>query len=157
MRLVERLKTRREFADLRVSPLLIASKAVCLALRRTPSSTRSGTNRLSRSCSRVRSISDRHRDAARLIVPNIKGAESLSLTELAAALTDVVATARARRAQPTDMAGGTFTITNIGVFGVDAGSPILHRRSRASCALARSLGGRGWSATELTSGSNRVG
>jgi 2-oxoisovalerate dehydrogenase E2 component (dihydrolipoyl transacylase) len=61
-----------------------------------------------------------------LLVPNIKGAESLTLAELAAALQEVVAAAREGKTQPADMAGGTFTITNIGVFGVDAGTPILN-------------------------------
>jgi 2-oxoisovalerate dehydrogenase E2 component (dihydrolipoyl transacylase) len=127
MRLVERLKTRREFADLRVSPLLIACKAVCLALRRTPE-LNSFWDEPAQQIVLKSSVNLGIATATPrgLIVPNIKGAESLSLTELAAALTDVVATAREGRAQPTDMAGGTFTITNIGVFGVDAGSPILN-------------------------------
>jgi pyruvate dehydrogenase E2 component (dihydrolipoamide acetyltransferase) len=60
-----------------------------------------------------------------LIVPNIKDAHTLSLPELARALTDLAATARAGRSQPADQAGGTITITNVGVFGVDTGTPIL--------------------------------
>ena len=157
MRLVDRLKARHEFADLRVSPLLIAAKAVCLALGRTPE-LNSFWDEPAQQIVLKSSINLGIATATPrgLIVPNIKGAESLSLAELAAALTEVVARAREGKAQPADMAGGTFTITNIGVFGVDAG-PILNPGSRASCALARSPGGRGWSATELTSGSNRVG
>jgi len=61
-----------------------------------------------------------------LIVPNIKGAHRLSLAELAAGLTDLTETARAGRTAPSEMAGGTFTITNVGVFGVDTGTPILN-------------------------------
>ena len=60
------------------------------------------------------------------MVPNVKGAESLSLDELARAINSIVATAREGKTQPADSAGGTFTITNIGVFGVDAGTPILN-------------------------------
>ena len=127
MRLVERLKIRREFADLRVSPLLIASKAVRPALRRTPE-LNSFWDEPAQQIVLKSSINLGIATATPrgLIVPNIKGAESLSFTELAAALTDVVATAREGKAQPAHMAGGTFTITNIGVFGVNAGSPILN-------------------------------
>jgi pyruvate dehydrogenase E2 component (dihydrolipoamide acetyltransferase) len=60
------------------------------------------------------------------VVPNVKDADTLRLAELAGALDDLVATARAGRTQPADMSGGTFTITNVGVFGVDAGTPILN-------------------------------
>jgi 2-oxoisovalerate dehydrogenase E2 component (dihydrolipoyl transacylase) len=61
-----------------------------------------------------------------LVVPNIKDAERLSLRELAEALTELTTTARAGRTQPAEMSGGTFTITNVGVFGVDAGTPIIN-------------------------------
>src|SRR3954454_21145439 len=61
-----------------------------------------------------------------LIVPNIKDADRLSLLELAEAMTTLGATARAGKTPPADMAGGTFTITNVGVFGVDTGTPILN-------------------------------
>ncbi|MDQ2795885.1 MAG: 2-oxo acid dehydrogenase subunit E2, partial [Actinomycetota bacterium] len=61
-----------------------------------------------------------------LIVPNIKDAERLSLHELATAISTLVDTARAGRTTPADMNGGTFTITNVGVFGVDTGTPILN-------------------------------
>ena len=127
VQLVERLKTRREFADLRVSPLLITAKAVCLALGRTPELNSfwddSAQHIVLKSSINLGIAAATSRG---LIVPNIKAAESLSLAELAAALQQVVTTAREGKAQPADMAGGTFTITNIGVFGVDAGSPILN-------------------------------
>ena len=61
-----------------------------------------------------------------LIVPTIRDADTLSLRELAAALHELAATARAGRTTPADLAGGTFTITNVGVFGVDSGTPILN-------------------------------
>ena len=60
-----------------------------------------------------------------LIVPNIKDAGRLSLRELADAMTALVQTAKAGKTSPADMSGGTFTITNVGVFGVDTGTPIL--------------------------------
>jgi pyruvate dehydrogenase E2 component (dihydrolipoamide acetyltransferase) len=45
---------------------------------------------------------------------------------MAAALGELTRTAREGRTQPAEMSGGTFTITNVGVFGVDAGTPILN-------------------------------
>ena len=127
IQLVERLKARREFADLRVSPLLIVARAVCLALRRTPE-LNSFWDEPAQQIVLKSSINLGIATATPrgLLVPNIKGAESLSLAELAAALQGVVSAAREAKAQPADLAGGTFTITNIGVFGVDAGSPILN-------------------------------
>ena len=127
MQLVERLKARREFADLRVSPLLIVAKAVCLALTRSPE-LNSYWDEPAQQIVLKSSINLGIAAATPrgLVVPNIKGADSLSLTELAAALTEVVTTAREGKTQPAEMAGGTFTITNIGIFGVDAGTPILN-------------------------------
>jgi len=127
MQLVERLKARREFADLRVSPLLIVAKAVCLALTRSPE-LNSYWDEPAQQIVFKSSINLGIAAATPrgLVVPNIKGADSLSLTEVATALTEVVTTAREGKTQPADMAGGTFTITNIGIFGVDAGTPILN-------------------------------
>jgi pyruvate dehydrogenase E2 component (dihydrolipoamide acetyltransferase) len=127
MELVDRLKARREFADLRISPLLIIAKAVCLALARTPE-LNSFWDEPAQEIVLKSSVNLGIATATPrgLLVPNIKGAESLSLAELAAAINGIVATAREGRTQPADMAGGTFTITNIGVFGVDAGAPILN-------------------------------
>jgi 2-oxoisovalerate dehydrogenase E2 component (dihydrolipoyl transacylase) len=127
MELVDRLKARREFADLRISPLLIIAKAVCLALERTLE-LNSFWDEPAQEIVLKSSVNLGIATATSrgLLVPNIKGAESLSLAELAAAINGIVATAREGRTQPADMAGGTFTITNIGVFGVDAGAPILN-------------------------------
>jgi 2-oxoisovalerate dehydrogenase E2 component (dihydrolipoyl transacylase) len=127
MELVERLKARRELADLRMSPLLIIAKAVCLALGRTPELNsfwdESGQEIVLKSSINLGIATATPRG---LLVPNIKGAESLGLVELAGAIQKVVTTARDGKTQPADMAGGTFSITNIGVFGVDAGTPILN-------------------------------
>jgi pyruvate dehydrogenase E2 component (dihydrolipoamide acetyltransferase) len=61
-----------------------------------------------------------------LVVPNIKQAQALTLRELAAAMQQLIMVARDGRTQPADQSGGTFTITNVGVFGIDAGTPILN-------------------------------
>ena len=72
-----------------------------------------------------------------LVVPNIKDADRLSLRELAAALAELTATARDGRTQPADTSGGTITITNVGVFGVDSGTPILNRGEAAILAFGQ--------------------
>ncbi len=127
MELVERLKARREFAQVRVSPLLIVAKAVCLALARTPElnsfwDQAAGEIVLKSSINLgIAAATPRG-----LVVPNVKNAQALGLIELANAINAMVATAREGRTQPADMSQGTFTITNIGVFGIDAGTPILN-------------------------------
>jgi pyruvate dehydrogenase E2 component (dihydrolipoamide acetyltransferase) len=126
MRALDRLKALPEWRDVRVSPLLLVAKAVLLAIRRHPmvNSTWSGdTNEIV-----VKVYVNLGIAAATergLIVPNIKDAGRLSLRELADAMTDLVQTAKAGRTAPADMSGGSFTITNVGVFGVDSGTPIL--------------------------------
>ncbi len=127
MRLVARLREDREFADVRVTPLLIAMKAVLLAVRRHPEINASWLDE-------SREIVYKHyvnlgiaaQTERGLIVPNIKDAHRLSLHDLAVALADLTATARAGRTTPSDMTDGTITITNVGVFGIDTGTPILN-------------------------------
>ncbi len=127
MELVERLRTRRELREVKVSPLLVLARAVTLAVRRTPV-VNSWWDEAAQEVV-VRHYVNLGIAAATprgLVVPNIKDADAMSLPELAAALGDLTATAREGRTQPADMSGGTFTITNVGVFGVDAGTPIIN-------------------------------
>jgi 2-oxoisovalerate dehydrogenase E2 component (dihydrolipoyl transacylase) len=125
--LVERLKKRREFRDVKVSPLLVLARAVMLAMRRTPvinSFWDEAANEVV-----VKHYVNLGIAAATprgLVVPNIKDAQDMSLLELATALGELTAVARDGKTQPADMSGGTFTITNVGVFGVDAGTPIIN-------------------------------
>lgn len=127
MELVERLKTDREFRDLKVSPLLILAKALVIAVRRNP-----GVNAVWDGD--AQEILQRHyvnlgiaaATPRGLIVPNIKDADLMDLRQLAEATADLVATARSGRTQPGAMSGGTITITNVGVFGVDTGTPIIN-------------------------------
>jgi 2-oxoisovalerate dehydrogenase E2 component (dihydrolipoyl transacylase) len=127
MELVTSLRTSRAFADVKVSPTVIAAKAICLAMRRTPEL----NSRWDEDAQEIvvkRSVNLGIAAATRrgLVVPNIVGADRLSLVELAAAIGELTTTAREGRTQPAQMAGGTFTLTNIGVFGIDAGTPILN-------------------------------
>ncbi|HEY3528809.1 MAG TPA: dihydrolipoamide acetyltransferase family protein [Nocardioides sp.] len=124
---VDRLRTRREFRDVRVSPLLVLSRAVMLAMRRTPEINSWWDDATQEVV--YKSYVNLGIAAATprgLVVPNVKDAERLSLLELAQALNQLVETARAGKTQPAEMSGGTFTITNVGVFGVDSGTPIIN-------------------------------
>jgi len=127
MELVQRLKKRREFADVRVSPLLVLARAVMLAMRRTPEINsfwdEAAQEVVFKSYVNLGIAAATPRG---LVVPNIKDAQDLALPELAGELGRLTATARDGRTQPAEMSGGTFTITNVGVFGVDAGTPIIN-------------------------------
>ncbi|MFD2793854.1 dihydrolipoamide acetyltransferase family protein [Promicromonospora vindobonensis] len=127
MRLVAMLKEDRDFADVRVTPLLIAAKAVLLAVRRHPQINAAWDDA-------AQEIVYKHyvnlgiaaATPRGLVVPNIKDAHTLDLLGLAKALAGLTATARAGRTSVTDMSDGTITITNVGVFGIDTGTPILN-------------------------------
>jgi len=124
---VERLKKRREFRDVKVSPLLVLARAVMLAMRRTPVINSYWDEAAQQVV--LKSYVNLGIAAATprgLVVPNIKDAQAMSLLELATALGELTGVAREGKTQPADMSGGTFTITNVGVFGVDAGTPIIN-------------------------------
>ena len=127
MELVDRLKKDKEFRDVKVTPLLVLARAMCLAVRRNP-----GVNATWDEAAQeivVKHYVNLGIAAATprgLVVPNVKGADRMSMRELAEAIGGLTATARQGRTSPADMAGGTITITNVGVFGVDAGTPILN-------------------------------
>ncbi len=124
MKALDRLRQRREWRDVRVSPLLLVAKAVLLAVKRHPmvNSTWAGDEIVVKEYVNLGIAAATERG---LIVPNIKDAGRLTLRELADAMTDLVQTAKAGKTSPADMSGGTLTITNVGVFGVDTGTPIL--------------------------------
>jgi 2-oxoisovalerate dehydrogenase E2 component (dihydrolipoyl transacylase) len=135
-RALDRIKAQPSWSDARVSPLLLVAKAVLVAITRYPmvNSTWSGeSNEIV-----VKEYVNLGIAAATdrgLIVPNIKDAGRLSLRELADAMTDLVQVAKSGKTPPADMSGGTFTITNVGVFGVDTGTPILPPGEAAILAL----------------------
>ncbi|MGW4151687.1 dihydrolipoamide acetyltransferase family protein [Micromonospora chersina] len=124
MKALDRLRERRDWRDVRVSPLLLVAKAVLLAVKRHPmvNSTWAGDEIVVKDYVNLGIAAATERG---LIVPNIKDAGRLSLRGLADAMTDLVQTAKAGKTSPADMSGGTLTITNVGVFGVDTGTPIL--------------------------------
>jgi 2-oxoisovalerate dehydrogenase E2 component (dihydrolipoyl transacylase) len=125
--LVERLKARREFREVKVSPLLVLARAAMLAMRRTPV-VNSFWDEAAQEVvfKRYVNLGIAAATPRGLVVPNIKDAQDLSLVDLATALGELTGVAREGKTQPAEMSGGTFTITNVGVFGIDAGTPIIN-------------------------------
>jgi pyruvate dehydrogenase E2 component (dihydrolipoamide acetyltransferase) len=138
---VRRLRDDPEFAGTRVTPLTVAAVAVIHAIRRTPIVNASWIA-LPDGSAEIEvypfvnlglAVASEHG----LVVPNIRDAGSLSLAGLARAITDLTQRARDRALSPADSIDGTITITNIGVFGVDGGTPILNPGEAAILALGR--------------------
>jgi pyruvate dehydrogenase E2 component (dihydrolipoamide acetyltransferase) len=123
-RALERLRGRPEWRDVKVSPLLLVAKAALLAIQRYPmiNSTWAGDEIIVKDYVNLGIAAATERG---LIVPNIKDAGALTLRELATSMSDLVATAKSGRTAPAELSGGTFSITNVGVFGIDTGTPIL--------------------------------
>ncbi|MBS1906579.1 MAG: 2-oxo acid dehydrogenase subunit E2 [Actinobacteria bacterium] len=129
MELVKRLKASPDFADIKVSPLLIVARAVIWAVRRTPMVNAAWIDTADGAEIAVRHYVNLGIAAATprgLLVPNIKDAQDLGMKDLARALNRLTTTAREGKSTPADQQGGTITITNIGVFGMDAGTPIIN-------------------------------
>jgi len=134
MEYVKRLKTSPDFAGVKVSPLLIMAKAIIWAVRRNPMVNTVFTDKeiIVRNYVNLGIAAATPRG---LIVPNVKDAHDMTMLQLAGALESLTITAREGRTSPADMAGGTITITNIGVFGMDTGTPILNPGEAAIVAL----------------------
>ncbi|MFC9393992.1 dihydrolipoamide acetyltransferase family protein [Streptomyces sp. NPDC057027] len=136
MKLVEELKSDKDMAGLRVNPLLLIAKAVLVAAKRNPDINAAWDEA-------AQEIVLKHyvnlgiaaATPRGLIVPNIKDAHAQTLPELSKSLSELVATAREGKTTPAAMQGGTFTITNVGVFGVDTGTPILNPGESAILAV----------------------
>jgi 2-oxoisovalerate dehydrogenase E2 component (dihydrolipoyl transacylase) len=136
MQLLRGIRDDRAFSGHKVTPLAVVAKALCIAARRTPEV----NARWDEDAQEIVQFGGVNLGIAAatergLVVPNIKGAESMTLVELADAITLLADTARAGRTQPADLGGGTISITNIGVFGIDAGTPILNPGEAAILAM----------------------
>ncbi|MGV9848909.1 dihydrolipoamide acetyltransferase family protein [Streptomyces sp. NPDC003442] len=127
MKLVADLKQDPELSGLRVNPLLLVAKALLVAIRRNPdiNATWDEDNQEIVYKDYV-NLGIAAATPRGLIVPNIKDADAKTLPELASALGELVTTAREGKTTPAAMSGGTITITNVGVFGIDAGTPIIN-------------------------------
>lgn len=127
MELVDRLKRSREFKDVKVTPLLVLAKAMVLAIRRNPGVNATWDEAAQEIVQKnYVNLGIAAATPRGLIVPNIKDAHGMSMLQLAQAIGELTATARDGRTQPAEMSGGTITITNVGVFGVDSGTPIIN-------------------------------
>jgi 2-oxoisovalerate dehydrogenase E2 component (dihydrolipoyl transacylase) len=134
MELRAKLKNSPAFRDVKITPLTFAAKAVCLAAKRTPdlNATWVGDEIVYKDYVHLGIAAATPRG---LIVPKIRDADQMSLRELAVAQEELTAVAREGKTPPADMVGGTFTISNIGVFGVDTGTPIINPGESAILAL----------------------
>ena len=126
MELLGKLRTQPEFDGIRLSPLTLLGRAMCIAAHSTPEVNSFWDIRTHEIVTKhyinlgIATATDRG-----LLVPNIKDADQLTLKELAQAIAEVVEAARSGKSAPAQMMGGTMSITNIGTFGIDAGTPIL--------------------------------
>ena len=125
MDFVKRLKASPDFAGIKVSPLLVMVKAMIWAVQRNPTVNSTWTDEEILVHHYV-NLGVAAATPRGLIVPNVKEANTLSLRELAMALEKLTVTARDGKTTPEEMSGGTITITNLGSFGVDTGTPILN-------------------------------
>jgi pyruvate dehydrogenase E2 component (dihydrolipoamide acetyltransferase) len=122
-----KLRSSPAFRDVKLTPLVFAAKAVCLAVQRTPDVNATWDE----AAGEIVYKSYVHLGIAAatprgLVVPKVRDAEALSLRDLAIAIDGLTNTAREGRTTPADMVNGTITITNIGVFGIDTGTPIIN-------------------------------
>ncbi|WP_433466028.1 dihydrolipoamide acetyltransferase family protein [Spirillospora sp. CA-128828] len=128
METAKRLRDLPEFADVKVSPLLLVARAVLTAVARNPmvnSTWVDGPDGAEIVVKRYVNLGIAAATDRGLLVPKVKDAHDLDLPGLARALNELTEKARAGKASPADLSGGTITITNVGVFGVDTGTPIL--------------------------------
>ena len=125
--LLERLRTNRRFEGVKLTMLTVAARAVVLALRDHPALNSSWDEAANEIVTKhYLNLGIAVAGPRGLVVPNVKDAHELAFRDLATALETLTEHARAARSTPADLSGGTITITNVGVFGVDAGVPLLN-------------------------------
>jgi 2-oxoisovalerate dehydrogenase E2 component (dihydrolipoyl transacylase) len=125
--LVGTLRADSQWSGVRVNPMLFVAKALLIAVNRHPGvNTRWDEANQEIVYHNYVNLGIAVATPRGLLVPNIKDAGNLRLPELAAAIGQLIDTARAGKTTPGDMSRGTITITNIGALGVDAGTPILN-------------------------------
>lgn len=138
VKLVARLRETEDFGPLRISPMLLMALGLIRAVRRNPNINAS----LDTTAQEIVIKGDVNLGIAAatprgLVVPNVKAAQELSTLALAQALRSLTDQARAGKTSPADMLGGTITITNVGVFGIDGGTPIINPGESAILAVGR--------------------
>lgn len=134
--LLETLKHHRAFAGTRIGILAIVAKALCIAAARNPSvNTRWDEAAGEMIHYNYVNLGIAAATPRGLLVPNIKDADAMTLVDLAVALGALTEAARAGTTSQEALSGGTISITNIGVFGIDAGTPILNPGEAAILAM----------------------
>jgi pyruvate dehydrogenase E2 component (dihydrolipoamide acetyltransferase) len=134
--LIASLRADRALEGHRIGVMAVAAKAVCLALLRHPEvNSRWDAERAEIVQHHYVNLGIAAATERGLVVPNIRDADAMTLVELADAIGELAQVARAGKTAPAQMSGGTFSITNVGVFGVDAGTPILNPGEAAILAL----------------------
>jgi pyruvate dehydrogenase E2 component (dihydrolipoamide acetyltransferase) len=136
MELLAQLKKRREFNGYKLTPLTLVAKALCIAVARQPSL----NSRWDEENAEIVTMNYVNLGIAAatprgLLVPNIKNAQTLNLLQLTSAITELTERARGGKTGPNELSAGTISITNIGVFGIDAGTPILNPGEAAILAM----------------------
>jgi len=125
MEYLETLKKHPRFENVRVSPLLVLAMAVSQAALNTPQANATWHGD-SYSLHHYVNLGLAAATKRGLIVPNIKNAHDMNQLQMAEAIQELTGRAREGKTQPAELAGGTITITNIGVLGLDTGTPILN-------------------------------
>ncbi len=127
MRLIAALRDDPALGGHRIGVLAVAAKAVCLALGRHRELNAHWDDEAGEIVQYDRvGLGIAAATPRGLLVPVVHGADALALGDLADAIGALAEAARAGRATPAQLGGGTFSLTNFGVFGVDAGTPILN-------------------------------
>jgi pyruvate dehydrogenase E2 component (dihydrolipoamide acetyltransferase) len=128
MELRERLRALPAADGLKLTPLAVVAKALCVAVRSYPLMNSAwdedAGDIVVKGWVNLGIATD---TPTGLLVPNIKDADTLGILELSRELTRLTALARERKAAPADLTGGTITITNVGGFGVETGTPIINK------------------------------
>ncbi|MHB8342117.1 MAG: dihydrolipoamide acetyltransferase family protein [Mycobacteriales bacterium] len=125
--LLTRMASWPEFAGRKLTPLTLVARALVLVARQRPEINATWDDAAGEIV--IKDYVHLGFAAATprgLVVPSVKDADLLSLPDLASALAALTATAREGKLSPADLTGSTITITNVGVFGVDTGTPILN-------------------------------
>ena len=134
--LIERLKATPEFREVRLTFLAAVAKALCLAVADHPEvNARWAGEEIVRT--RAVHLGIAAATPRGLVVPVLRDAQTRGLADLARGIAELAATARAGRTAPADLTGSTITISNVGVFGVDGGTPILNPGEAAILAVGQ--------------------
>lgn len=138
--LVQRLRSSGQYADTKVTALMIMASAIASTAKQYPRinatwvDTDHGADVLVYRDLHLGIAADTPRG---LLVPVLKNAGAMTLPELARGITSLIDTARQGKSTPADLSGGTISVTNIGVFGIDGGTPILSPGQTSIFAMGR--------------------